>query len=410
MSQSNVLVKNGKRISVSAQDEAFVGLDTHVKHVNVAVRLNGELVARWMGSPKDAKIAESLRPLVPALRRVVYEAGPTGYGLYRSLKAEGMPVEVWAPGKVPQPANRTNKTDRKDARTLAEYAQKDMCTPIRVPTLQEEADRQVMRTRNQLAKKVRRAKQQVKSFLYMHGIPTPTGLESWTKQARAALRTLCMGPELRSCLDLLIAELECLEGLKKQAEQNLRELARTPRHAAAEGLLRSHPGVGELTAMNFLLEIYQPERFEVDRQLTTYLGLVPRVSQTGERRIEGPLIRSGQNDLRSKLVQAAWQWVNRGGEGKVIYLRLLKNTKCAQKAIVGVARKIAVNLWYMLLRGKEYRPSAETGPGRRDGKTNGVGQGRKSARSGRRADRKRRRDANEAAGKTTRGPGPVRTA
>ena len=170
------------------------------------------------------------------------------------------------------------------------------------------------------------------------------------------LGKLSLGPELKLCLELLVEELMHLEGLKKRVEEKLRELARTQRHAAAERVLRSHPGVGPLTAMNFLLEIYQPERFEVDRQVSTFLGLVPRVSQSGDRRTEGPLIRSGRPSLRSMLVQAAWQWVRQGREGSALYRRLLGNTGCAQKAIVGVARQISVNLWYMLRRGEPYRP------------------------------------------------------
>jgi len=377
MGQSNVLVKNGKRIPVGAQDDVFVGLDVHAKKVNVAVRVNGEQMARWVSPPGSATIARSLRPLRAGLRKVAYEAGPTGYGLYRTLRAEGLPVEVWAPGKMPRPANRSNKTDRKDAATLAEYAQKDLGAPIAVPSPQEEADRQVMRTRNQLVNKTRRLKQQIKSFLHMHGIAAPAGLDGWTRAAVGALGKLSLAAELKFCLELLTDELVHLEGLKKRVEQKLRELARTQRHAAAERLLRTHPGVGPLTAMNFLLEIYQPERFEVDRQVSTYLGLVPRVSQSAERRTEGPLIRSGQCALRSMLVQAAWQWVRRGGEGKAIYQRILGNTKCAQKAIVAVARKISVNLWYMLLRGEAYRPGEQTGPQRKPGDRNGKGRRRR---------------------------------
>jgi len=356
MGQSSVLVKNGKRIPVGERDDVFVGLDVHAKKVNVAVRVNGREVARWVSPPNGAVLAKSFRPLRAGLRNMAYEAGPTGYGLYRTLRAEGLPVEVWAPGKMPRPANRSNKTDRKDAATLAKYAEKDLGTPIAVPTAQQEADRQVMRTRNQLVEKARRVKQQVKGFLLMHGIPAPAGLAGWTKAGLDALRKVSLGAELKFCLELLLDELIHLEGLKKRIELKLRELSQTERHAKAVRLLQSHPGVGLLTAMNFLLEVYRPERFEVDRQLSTYVGLVPRVSQSAERRTEGPLIRSGQNSLRSMLVQAAWQWKRRGGEGEEIYQRILGNTQCAQKTIVALARKISANLWYMLLRGEAYRP------------------------------------------------------
>jgi transposase len=365
MGQSTVLVRNGKRIPVGERDDVFVGLDVHAKKVNVAVRVNGEHVVRWVSAPNGAALARSFQPLRRGLRKVVYEAGPTGYSLCRTLRAEGLPVEVWAPGKMPRPANRSNKTDRKDAATLAEYAEKDLGSPILVPMPQQEADRQVMRTRNQLVEKARRVKQQIKSFLLMHGIAAPVGLAGWTKAALNALRRLSLGAELGFCLELLLDELMHLAGLKKRVDLKLRELSQTERHARAARLLCSHPGVGLLTAMNFLLEIYQPDRFEVDRQLSTYVGLVPRVSQSADRRTEGPLIRSGQNSLRSMLVQAAWQWRRQGGEGNRIYQRIFGNTQCAQKTIVALARKISVNLWYMLLRGETYRPPRQEKPPKR---------------------------------------------
>jgi len=87
MAKCNVLVKNGKRIQVGAQDEVFVGLDVHTKHVNVAVRLNGRQVARWMSPPGSATVAKSLRPLGAAGPRRQRPL-PTSAGQHR-LRAEG---------------------------------------------------------------------------------------------------------------------------------------------------------------------------------------------------------------------------------------------------------------------------------------------------------------------------------
>ncbi len=356
MGKCNVLEKNGKRIEVGADDEVYVGLDVHTSHTNVAVRLNGQEVASWMSPPEPEQVIKSLMPVREAARKVVYEAGPCGYDLYRQLKMAGFPAEVWPPGKMPRPANQGNKTDRLDASTLAEYAEKDLVEPIVVPTVGEEAERQVMRTRNQLMEKVRRVKQQIKGFLTMHGVEKPEGLDRWTKAAVGQLRRLQLKDELETCLTVLIDELTTLEKMVKKIEKKLREIAGSEKHADSEEVLRSHPGVGRLTAMNFMLELYQPERFEVHRQVSTFVGLVPRVSQSGDTRRDGPLQCAGRESLRSMLVQAAWQWVRRDERANKIYQRLVGNTGCAQKAIVGMARKICVNLWCMWTRGEYYRP------------------------------------------------------
>ena len=356
MGQCNVLEKNGKCIPVTAEDEVHVGLDVHKKNIEVTVRLNGQEVANWKHAGGLRGLIGSLMPLLPAARRVAYEAGPTGYGLCRALREAGLPGEVWPPGKMPQKANQGNKTDLLDSRDIAEYAEKDLVQPIVIPTRQEEAERQVMRTRNQLIKDVRREKQRIKSFLLMHGVEAPEGLDRWKKKAVNELLRLPLRDELAVCLKAQVQQLLHLQSLIQKIEKKLRELARSERHAEDEKILRSHPGVGPLTAMNFILEIYQPERFEVHRQVSTFVGLVPRVSQSGERRQEGPLIKAGRESLRSMLVQAAWQWIGVDDRAHEIYCRMHRNTGCSNKAIVAMARRLCVNLWCMLTRGEYYRP------------------------------------------------------
>jgi len=356
MGQCNVLEKNGKRIPVTADDEVYVGLDVHKRSIEVTVRFNGQEVANWKHGGALQGLIGSLMPLQPAMKKVAYEAGPTGYGLCRVLQEAGLPGEVWPPGKVPKKANQGNKTDLLDSRDIAKYAEKDMVEPIVIPSEQEEAERQVMRTRDQLIKDIRGVKQQIKSFLLVHGVEEPEGLGGWAKKAVNKLLRLPLREELALCLQVKVQQLLHLQSLMKKIEKKVRELARSERHAEDEKILRSHPGVGRLTAMNFILEIYQPERFEVHRQVSTFVGLAPRVSQSGDRRQEGPLIKAGRESLRSMLVQAAWQWVGRDHRAYETYRRLCGNTGCSQKAIVGMARRLCVNLWCMLTRGEYYRP------------------------------------------------------
>ncbi|MFP4027297.1 MAG: transposase [Candidatus Brocadiia bacterium] len=103
-------------------------------------------------------------------------------------------------------------------------------------------------------------------------------------------------------------------------------------------------------------ELYQPERFEVHRQVSTMVGLVPRFASSGERHTDEGLIKAGRESLRSMLVDAAWRWVGLENAASKTFARLVGNTGCKQKVIVGMARKLCVNLWCMRTRGERYRP------------------------------------------------------
>jgi len=336
----------------------FVGLDVHKKSVHAAVRLNGVEWATFVTPADVGTVVRSLRRFKAALKRVVYEAGPTGYGLARALRNAGLPAEVVAPGKTPQPANRDSKSDRLDCRKLAEFAEKGLLKPVAVPTEEEEGDRQVVRLYEQLTKKRRRVMQQIKSLLLMHGIPQPEGLKHWTKTGVAALADLDLAPPLRLALDCLVEELTHLTDLRDHVRAAMKKVSRQTRHRAKERRLRTHPGVGETAALAFLTEVYQPERFEDAEALAKYVGLAPRVSQSGQTRREGPLMKTGRGSLRALLVQASWKWIAQDEQALGVFNRLWRNTGSKQKAIIGMARRMAVNLWCMLRRKEDYRRAA----------------------------------------------------
>jgi len=226
---------------------------------------------------------------------------------------------------------------------------------VAVPTEDEEASRQVTRLREQVIKKVRRVKQQIKSFLLLHSIAEPAGLGAWSAAGVAALRTYRLSGDLRFVLDTYLGELDRQTEALQLTEQRMRQMSRRRRYRAAEAIVRTHPGVGAITSMTFLTEVYRPERFDDKRELTNYCGLAPRVSQSGDTRHEGPLIKGGRKGLRRLLVEAAWVWIGRDPGAMACYRRLVHNTGKSQKAIVGMARRLAIHLWYMVTRGEVYR-------------------------------------------------------
>ena len=203
-----VVRKPNEPLRLEQGEAVHLGVDVHKASSSVALFSDRRgLIATWVQPARAEVLLERLRPIREGIAQVVYEAGPTGFGLARRLRAEGYKAQVIAPSKLLVPVGPEAKSDRLDCRRLAQLAAKVLLHPVRVPTEQEEADRQVLRLRDQLVSKTRSVQSQIKSFLLQHGIAEPPGLGHWSKKSVAALRGLVLRPELRFCLDLLLDEL-----------------------------------------------------------------------------------------------------------------------------------------------------------------------------------------------------------
>jgi transposase len=336
-----------------------VGVDVHKASYSVALYSDGRgLITTWVQPARPEVLLERLRPVREGIAQIVYEAGPTGFGLARHLRAEGYKAQVIAPSKLLAPVGPEAKSDRLDCHRLAQLSAKGLLHPVRVPTEQEEADRQVLRLREQLVSKTRSVQAQIKSFLLQHGIAEPAGLGHWSKASVAVLRGLALLPELRFCLDLLLDELAHAQEQVKRATERLKGLAEAERHRKATAVLCSVPGVGVLTAAAFRLELPEPQRFDHEGQVARMAGLAPQVRQSGETRREGGLLKSGNARLRTVLVEAAWRWVRYDEAAARRYRQLVANTGSSKKAVVAMARRLGVLLWRLSVHGEPYRAVA----------------------------------------------------
>jgi transposase len=344
----------------SADERVHVGLDVHKKSIHVAIwSIRQERIVRQWVTPADyGRLVEPLELLRSSLVRIVYEAGPTGYRLARLLAAAGLPVDVIAASKTPQIADRTAKSDGLDCRQLAEFSAKRLLHRVAIPTEQQEADRQVTRLRDAWTSKRRRVQQQIKSFLLQHGLAEPAGLTNWSSKGIDGLKQIALGPELRFALDLLVEELVALNGQLVRIRKEIVRLSKTERHGPSVAVLTSHPGVGLTVAMAFCTELHQASQFRDAAQVGQYVGLAPRVSQSGQTRRDGPICRTGRGPLRALLVQAAWMWTRYDPAARAVFARLTGNTGSSQKAIVGMARRLAIRLWKMMVTGETYRVAA----------------------------------------------------
>jgi transposase len=346
-------------LSLEPGEAVHVGVDVHKASYSVALYSDGRgVLTTWVQPARPEVLLERLRPIRKAVAQVVYEAGPTGFGLARRLRAEGYAAQVIAPSKLLAPVGPEAKSDRLDCRRLAQLSAKGLLHPVRVPTEQEEADRQVLRLREQLVRKTRSVQSQIKGFLLQHGIAEPVGLGHWSKSSIAVLRGLALLPELRFCLDLLLDELAHAQEQVKRVTVRLKELAEAERHRMAVAVMCSVPGVGVITAAAFRLELPEPQRFDRDGQVARMSGLAPQVRQSGETRREGGLLKSGNARLRTVLVEAAWRWVRYDEAAARRYRQLVANTGSSKKAVVAMARRLGVLLWRLSVHCEPYRAVA----------------------------------------------------
>ena len=145
--------------------------------------------------------------------------------------------------------------------------------------------------------------------------------------------------------DSLLRELAFLCQEREGIDEQLRCADRTPEHKSRIRALRTVPGVGEVVATTFAAELFRPGRFQRPEEVTSYLGLAPVVRQSGGGKARTKIRPVGQRRLRSLLIEAAWMWKQRDTAAEMFYRRILGRTGLPQKAIVAVARKLAVRLW-----------------------------------------------------------------
>jgi transposase len=346
-------LKPSASITVEPHERLFVGIDAHSRshHVTLWGRERG-LVAQWVQPADSALAVERLMAHRDQIDLVVHEAGPTGYALVRALRAARLPAHVVAPSKMPLMIGEA-KCDRLDSRRLAQFACQGLLRPIAVPTPQQEADRETVRARATVVVDVRRAKHRIRSFLLRHSLPQPRG---WGPKGQAVLDSVVVGTGLEPCFESLRRALADDLARLRVLSREVSALAASERHARRVAHLSSVPGVGPITSMVFLTELFSPDRFGRGEEVASFIGLAPRVRSSGESRREGPVSKAGNVRLRTALIEAAWQWVRRDASARRRYGRHLSRVGSSQKAIVAMARRLAIVLWRLSVRGEDYRP------------------------------------------------------
>lgn len=353
----------------------FIGLDVHKNSIDVAIanqRQSDEV--RYYG-----RIGGDLDDLDRLIRRlgykkgrlkVVYEAGPCGYSIYRHLKATGVDCAVVAPSLTPRrPGNRV-KTDRRDAVTLARLHRAGELTAVYVPHRQDEAMRDLTRAREDAKIAEKKAKQRLNSFLLRHDRKY-SGRQRWSRAHRRWLADQAFAdPAQQITLQEYIDSIEECERRVARLTDAIAERVEHWRMKPVVDAFQAMRGVSLIVAVTVVAEIGDLTRFDHPDQLMAYLGLVPSEYSSGEHRKQGSITKAGNGHVRRVLIQGAWSYRHPARVGRRLrdrrehlspevakigwkaqlrlcsrYRRLVAKGKTSQVAVTAVAREMAAFLW-----------------------------------------------------------------
>jgi transposase len=330
------------------QVSTYVGLDVHKKSISAAFANAeaGSTAVFYSRMPNDFPILlRWLRKLgAPETVKVCYESGPTGYRLYRELRAAGFDCVVIVPALTPKKPGDRVKTDRIDALRLAECLRNGQLKAIRVPTEEEEALRDLLRAREDLKGSETNLRRQISALMLRHG------------HART----------------LYLEQLQRYEERLEQLEQSVLDAAlKLPSRDLFRAFM-ALKGVKVITAASLIAEIGDFRRFPTAAKFMSFLGLVPSIHASGESVRRGAITKAGNGRLRRLLMEAAWAYfrtphvsreLTKRSEGVSteardisweaqvrLYKRmkmLMARGKHQKTAIVAVARELAGFMWAM---------------------------------------------------------------
>jgi transposase len=354
----------------------YVGIDAHKKDLFMAMLVGDRATPVTWKTPNEPsavrRLVKKLEREAPGAVRVFYEAGPCGYALQRQLTTPRVNCEVVAPALIPRKPGERVKTNRRDARKLAELARAGLLTEVRPPTPEEEAVRDLARARDDAREDLQRCRHRLGKLLLRRGLHY--GGRAWTQKHRDWIMSLTWTHAAeRAVVDDYLLAIDHTEARLLELDARLAEIAETEPYQKPVAWLRCFRGIDTLTAILILAELRDARRFPSAPALMAYLGLVPGEDSSGEKHRRGRITRTGNALVRRLLVEVAWHYQHRPGIGGALarrrkgqparviaiadkaqqrlcrrFRKLAAEHKPAPKIAVAIARELAGFVWAAL--------------------------------------------------------------
>lgn len=345
----NIIDYSGKTICV--------GIDVHQKDYQVAKVYQGICLGNHrMAADSDALIKHLRSHYRGADFKCVYESCAWGFNLQRRLKAAGMDcIVVNAADVSTTDKERKRKTDRVDALKLAHDLESRDLKGIDIPDETLQKERNLIRYRSTLVGDINRSKNHLKSLLKFQGIEIPAAFASnnWSNCFLKWLEEQGAKDEPDDTLLLMLEQLKLLRQLLLKVEKKLGAL-RKGKYNSAANLATSVPGIGPITAMLFLLEIGDINRFRGFDRLNSFVGFCPDKDSSGETDRDRGITSRRHKKLRTALIESAWAAIRIDPALLESYQALTKRMK-GTFAIIHIARKLLRRLRSVMLTGVAYQ-------------------------------------------------------
>lgn len=334
----------------------FAGLDVSLEKTHVCILDCDGTVIQETTVPSSPGAISAALDGAPACKRVVFETGRMAPMLYHGLAEFGVPVVCIESRQAYQALKTlaTHKTDRNDARGLAQLARTGFFKPVHVKSLPAHAVRALIMARKKLVGQRVMLENQIRGLAVVFGVRLPRGLSPAFVQQVIAMSDGVSG--LSSAMSGLIDARDAILSAIAAIDRDVRAMSRS---SEACRLLMTVPGVGPITALAFAAVIDDPARFGRSRDLGAYLGLVPRRYQSGEIDYTGSISKVGDRRVRTLLYEAANVMLTRyKGDLKLKdwALAIAKRSNM-RKARIALARRLAIIMHAMLRHGTEFRPA-----------------------------------------------------
>jgi len=265
--------------------------------------------------------------------------------------------ELWIgdPGEIRSKRVRKQKTDRQDAELLLQLLVENRFPRIWVPSAENRDLRQLLWHRHRLVQMRTRVKNQLQAIALNEGLRRQKGL--WSKLGRGQLEALQLAPwSARRRQDLL----ELLDRLNPRIDELSASIQQAAEQRPEAQRLMSHPGVGPITALAFVLILGVPDRFRCGKPVGSYLGLIPCEHPVAAGSVSGTSVKQGNSLLRFLLIESAHAVVRYEPDWRRRFLHLaMRRGRAIAK--VAMARKLAVRLYWMWRRGWDYQQISKFG-------------------------------------------------
>lgn len=337
-------------------EQLFVGLDVSKDETAICVRTQSGTVKSAYKKPTDPDtIYHALMCELEHIRCVVLETGRMANWLYNELSQRGLPIVCIDARQAHAVLSQMhNKTDKNDAAMLAELARTGFYKRIEVKSRVSQERRALLRAREVAIKSRLNVENTIRGLLASFGIRLPKYLKTYDQRVRRALEGQI--DLMRIILPLLHLRTEAL----RQASALTKDMMRQARVDEACRRLMTIPGIGAVSAVTYVATIDTPDRFAQSRSVGAYIGLTSRKYQSGDIDYSGRISRRGDQMLRTVLYEAANSLLCRVKSGSGQHLKDwaigLKKRTSHKKAVVALARKLAVIMHAIWKDGTEFEP------------------------------------------------------